>query len=255
MRPVLVQSAMPLEVELLVSSLEGAMSDGSSVCPVTRGFIGDTLVLCSSGGVGKANAAATAATLIERHSPAMIIITGCGGAYPGSGLATGELAVASDEIFGDEGVIDPDGWHDLTFMSLPVHTRDGVSCYNSIPLSRHAAERAVQLADSLGVRLVRGRFVTVSTCSGTGDRGLELVRQHQAVCENMEGAAIALAALRYGIPCLEIRGISNLVEDRDMSRWNIPVAVENAQRFVLKVIEGLNRADAASHKGKAIPEV
>jgi futalosine hydrolase len=41
------------------------------------------------------------------------------------------------------------------------------------------------------------------------------------------------------VDCLEIRGISNMVEDRDLSRWNIPLAVENAQRFVLKFIEAL----------------
>ena len=70
---------------------------------------------------------------------------------------------------------------------------------------------------------------------------MELARRYQAVCENMEGAAVALVALRYGIPCLEIRGISNLVEDRDMSRWDIGLAVEAAQRFVLKVIVELNR--------------
>jgi futalosine hydrolase len=99
----------------------------------------------------------------------------------------------------------------------------------------------MKLAGSHGVRLVRGRFVTVSSCSGTKERGQELARRHQAVCENMEGAAIALTALRYGIPCLEIRGISNLVEDRDLSRWDISRAVEAAQRFVIKIIEELSK--------------
>jgi futalosine hydrolase len=53
----------------------------------------------------------------------------------------------------------------------------------------------------------------------------------------MEGAAAALVALQYGIDCLEVRGISNLVEDRDLSRWNIQLAVEQAQRFVYRYIE------------------
>ena len=55
----------------------------------------------------------------------------------------------------------------------------------------------------------------------------------------MEGAAAAQVALRYGVDCLEIRGISNMVEDRDLLRWNISLAVENAQSFVLKFIEAL----------------
>jgi futalosine hydrolase len=71
----------------------------------------------------------------------------------------------------------------------------------------------------------------------------------------MEGAAIALVALRYGIPSLEIRGISNLVEDRDMSRWDIPAAVERCQRFLIKIIEELQRTEQHNTvAGRSIPE-
>ncbi len=254
MRPVLVQAAVPVELELLISGLEGARSDNAEVCPVTKGFIGETLVACAAGGVGKASAAATAATLIERHSPEMVIITGCGGAYPGSGLSVGDLAVASDEILGDEGVCTTDGWHDLRYMNLPVQTRGALSYFNSIPLSRHAAEKSLRLAESFGIHLSRGRFVTVSTCSGTTARGMELARLHQAICENMEGAAIALTALRYGIPCLEIRGISNLVEDRNISAWDIPAAVEKSQRFLVKIIEDLQHSGITRQTSCPIPE-
>jgi futalosine hydrolase len=38
---------------------------------------------------------------------------------------------------------------------------------------------------------------------------------------------------------MEIRGISNMVEDRDLSRWDIAGAAEKAQRFVLRFIEAL----------------
>jgi futalosine hydrolase len=241
MKPALVLSAVPRELELLVNTLHDPYTDAYAMYGVTEGRIGATNLACCAGGVGKSNAAAAATALIERYRPGLVISTGCGGAYPGSGLTVGNLAVASDEIFGDEGVVSPDGWLDLKQMGLPMLQEGGRSWYNTIPLARHEAEKAVQLADSHGLQLVRGRFVTVSSCSGTKARGQELARRYQAICENMEGAAIALVAMRYGIPCLEIRGISNLVEDRDMSRWNIGLAVESAQRFVIKVLEELNR--------------
>lgn len=255
MKPLLVQAAVPRELELLIGSLEGSRASESGVYPTTEGFLGEARLICCAGGVGKANAAAAATALIERHRPGLVIITGCGGAYPGSGLSVGGLAVASDELFADEGAETPDGWLDLRAMQLPLYTQGTQHYYNTIPLSRHAAEKAMQLADSHGVRLIRGRFLTVSTCSGTRERGLALSRRHQAICENMEGAAIALVALRYGIPCLEIRGISNLVEDRDLSRWDLPRAVEAAQRFVIKVIEDLQRpAPAAELEPHTVPE-
>ena len=242
MRPILVQTAVPRELELLVHSLEGCRNSDDGIFPVSEGFLGDTRLICCAGGVGKANAAATTAALIERQRPELVISTGCGGAYPGSGLAVGDLAVASDELFADEGVETPTGWLDLQAMQLPLYAQKNHCYYNTIPLSRLSAEKAMQLAENHGVRLVRGRFLTVSSCSGTQARGAALSRRYQAICENMEGAAVALVALRYGIPCLEIRGISNLVEDRDLSRWDLPRALETVQRFVIKILEDRQRS-------------
>jgi len=245
MKPILVQAAVPCELELLLTTLEGSCCSESGVYTTTEGFLGDSRLICCAGGVGKANAAAATTSLIERHRPSLLIITGCGGAYPGSGLTVGDLAVASDELFADEGVATPAGWLDLRAMQLPLYTQKNQQYFNTIPLSRHAAERAMQLADTHGVRLTRGRFLTVSACSGTKARGIELSRRHQAICENMEGAASALVALRHGTPCIEIRGISNLVEDRDLSRWDLPRATEVAQRFIIKIIEDLQRPSPA----------
>lgn len=242
MKPILILSAVPREIELLIGSLEEPYDEKSTICPVTEGLLASSRLVCCAGGIGKANAASVTTSLIERYHPQLVITTGCGGAYPGSGLSVGDLAVASDEVFGDEGVLTPTGWLDMKDMGLPLFSDEGRSWYNSIPLARHEAQKAMKLAESHGVQLTRGRFVTVSCCSGTKARGLELAKRYQAICENMEGAAIALTALRYGIPCLEIRGISNLVEDRDMSRWDIGRAVEAAQRFVMKVVEEIHKS-------------
>jgi futalosine hydrolase len=184
----------------------------------------------------------------------MVINTGCAGAYPASGLSIGGLAVASDEILGDEGVQTSGGWHDLQYMGIPSLIHCSRLYHNSIPLSRHASEKAMRLADSLGVKLVRGRFITVSTCSGSRQRGEELYQRFQGICENMEGAAIAQVSLRYGINCLEIRGISNMVDERDLKTWDIPRAVEAAQRFVLKYIEELERPLPQMGLNRPIPD-
>lgn len=238
MQPTLIMAAVPRELALLNAALEDVVVT-TGAFPASEGFIGPSRLVCCAAGIGKANAAAASAVLIEQYQPRRIIITGCGGAYPGSGLAVGDLAIASEELFGDEGTVTPRGWLDLKQMGLPLLQLGEQNWYGTIPLALHETEKVLQLADSHGLRLTRGRFVTVSTCSGTKERGLELARRYQAICENMEGAAISLNALRYGVPCLEIRGISNLVEDRDLSRWEIDRAVESAQRLVIKVIAEL----------------
>lgn len=236
MKRIAIITAMPQEISLLSAALEDRKNDGAEYYPCESGIIGRHEVLLCAGGVGKANAASAITSIIERHSPSLVIVTGCAGAYLGSGLSIGDLAVATDEIFADEGSASPAGWLDMRSLNLPLHTNGKQAYFNSIPLSKHPAEQAMQLAEFFGVKMIRGRFATVSTCSGVRSIGNELSKRHQVICENMEGAAIALICLRYGTPCLEIRGMSNLVEDRDPARWDIPKAVEAAQRFVLKLI-------------------
>ena len=241
MKPILILAATTQEIALLEHALGCSAQRNAAAFEYVEGSLGHQPVVICAGGIGKINAAAATAVLIEHCQPRLVINTGCAGAYLASGLTVGQLAVASDEFLGDEGVLTSAGWQDLHFMGIPTLIRGERLYHNAIPLSRHPAERAMQLADYCGVRLKRGRFITVSTCSGSRQRGEVLAREFHGICENMEGAAVAQVCLRYGIDCLEIRGISNLVDERDMKTWDIPRAVEAAQRFVLKYLEEMDR--------------
>jgi futalosine hydrolase len=254
MKPIVIIAAVPQEIELLEKALEYSGRVTAGGYEYVEGTIGNVRVVVCAGGVGKVNAASTTAVMIERYQPQLVINTGCAGAYRGSGLSIGNLVVASEEVLADDGVLVAEGWKDLRYMNIPSMTQGGGSCYNILPLSRHASEKAMQLADYYGVFLMRGRSATVSTCSGTSHYGAELSQRWNALIENMEGAAVAQVCLRCGIDCLEIRGISNLVEERDLKKWNIPRAVEAAQRFVLKYIEEMDRPDI-SPIPKATPEI
>ncbi len=254
MKPILILAAVPLETALLEGALEKPARCKTAALDYREGHLGRLPVTVCSGGVGKVNAAMAAASLIERVRPGLVINTGCAGAYPGSGLTIGGLAVASDETMGDEGVLARDGWHDFQEMGLAAVARGSRHYFNRFPLSRHAAEKAMQLAEYFGVVLMRGSFVTVSTCSGTRQRGEELASRLGGIAESMEGAAVAQVCLRYGVDCLEIRGISNMVEDRDLKTWDIPRAVEAAQRFVLKYVEEMDRPEDSSFP-RATPEL
>ena len=68
----------------------------------------------------------------------------------------------------------------------------------------------------------------------TKKRAAEISARFKAICENMEGAAIAHICCLYKIPCIEIRGISNMVEARDVSKWDFKLAAENCQKALIE---------------------
>lgn len=239
MKPVIVTAATTQELALLISSLEGRERFQLCRRDAYRGEVGGRPVIAVTTGIGKVNTAAAVAVVLEKYPSELLINTGCAGAYPGSKLAVGDLAMARNEVFGDEGVATGDGWRSLELIGIPVVERSGVGYFNRYPLTGWAADKAAYVAQAAGVTLQCGTFVTLSTVSGTTARGAELAHRFQAICENMEGAAAVQVAVNYGVDCLEVRGISNLVEDRDLSRWDIPLAVERAQTFVLRFIASL----------------
>ncbi|HLO25692.1 MAG TPA: futalosine hydrolase, partial [Geobacteraceae bacterium] len=208
MKPVIVTAATPRELSLLISVLEGKERFQVAHRDAYRGEIEGRPAILAVTGIGKVNTAIAVTALLERFEPELLVNTGCAGAYRGSGLAVGDLALATDEMFGDEGVRALDGWHNLELIGIPAVERKGVSYFNRFPLTRWALDKAVYVAASAGEPIHQGTFVTVSTVSGTLERGEELSIRSGGICENMEGGAAAQAALLYGVDCMEVRGVS-----------------------------------------------
>jgi futalosine hydrolase len=82
----------------------------------------------------------------------------------------------------------------------------------------------------------RVSFVTVSMCTGTDDSAREIEARTAGAVESMEGAAVAHVAHLHGIPVGEVRGISNIVTNRDINAWKLKDAAAAAQEAVLSWI-------------------
>jgi futalosine hydrolase len=198
----------------------------------------DRRILLMHTGIGKVNAAHAATAIIERFQIQCMIHFGIGGAYPGSGLTTGDIAVATHEIFGDEGVFGEKDREGMKRIGIPLVTTRKRTFFNTYTLDRKLLQKAQSsLAGTATVR--KGKFVTLSAVSGTQRRARELEKRFHAICENMEGAALAQVCTMYGIPLLAIRGISNIAGVRDKRRWDFRGAADNCQKAVLEVIKSL----------------
>jgi futalosine hydrolase len=186
-------------------------------------------------GIGTVNAAHALTCQLEQQLPDLVIQFGIGGAYVPTGLPIRSVVLATEEVYGDVGVVTPEGWKPVDEIGIPLVHGDPPR-FNRFPLDPQLVATAAEIC---GVR--SGTFVTVSQCSGVQAVGDALHSRFNALCESMEGAAAAHICTLYDVPFLEVRGISNLVEDRQPARWDIPGAADAAQSALIKIISNMPR--------------
>lgn len=170
-------------------------------------------------GIGAVNAAQALARFLEREGAAAIVVCGVGGAYPGTGLAVGDVVSAESEYYGDLGAGSPAGFLDLRALGLPL-VEGPNPLYNLLPMQLFPTAR-------------RAPFVTVNTATGRDEDARAIAARTGGAVESMEGAAIAHVAHLRGLPVGEVRGISNLVGDRDRGAWRVAEAARAAQEALL----------------------
>lgn len=188
-------------------------------------------------GVGPVAAALATQRALAQAPARLVISAGIGGAYPGSGLRPGDLAVSSVMVQADLGAWDGDGFMPLGALGLSV--RPDAAQDAAFPAWVRAPQVAVRAGAALGPAL------TLSGVTGSLAQAAALeVRHPGALCEGMEGAGVAHAALLAGVPALEVRGISNPVGPRDRQAWRIPEALEATRRGVLAALEELLISEA-----------
>ncbi len=86
------------------------------------------------------------------------------------------------------------------------------------------------------------RGITTNKSHGSESSIAEINQKFSAHVESMEGAAVFYVCNWLGVPCYQIRAISNFVEPRDSSKWNIPLALENLKESILPVLKKLSVA-------------
>ncbi len=97
----------------------------------------------------------------------------------------------------------------------------------------------LKTSNSTGIfDLKKVKSITSNKSHGSKSSIDHIKGKYTAQVESMEGAAVIYVCKWFGIPCYQIRAISNYVEPRDSAQWNIPLALENLKKSVL---EGLKK--------------
>ncbi|WP_336830414.1 futalosine hydrolase [Sphingobacterium multivorum] len=119
--------------------------------------------------------------------------------------------------------------------------------HNFIPIDQLGYGRSTFTSSLLNDKELRlpflkhGEGITVNKVHGSTESIEKIKKLHpDSLVESMEGAAVFYAADKMTIPVIEIRGISNYVERRNRATWNIPLAIMNSNKALIKTLEYLN---------------
>lgn len=188
-------------------------------------------------GVGPLEAAVTTTRfLAEYHTNIRGVVNfGIGGAYlpadPRQSVGILGLCLAHRETLGDYGV--------CTELGIEAFGDPAVGGSIEFPLDEALFRKAQDMFQKHRIPHSSGTFVTVNGASGTARRGNWLRDRFDAICENMEGGAIARVCQEFSLPMLEIRVISNMVEDRPGTPWRMAEACQLAAHGASVIIKGL----------------
>lgn len=180
-------------------------------------------------GVGPGATAMNLTRAMEKQRPCVTIIVGIGGGCPGADAGTKDVFLAESEAYGDLGRCTAGG---VESVNIPFEGPEIV-----FPIrEKWPAYLASGLHDVLAeLKVKTAPMVTVSCASANFERAMEIGLRFGAAVENMEGAAAAQVCNRYGVPLLELRGVSNIAGDPERSKW----VVEEALNKTVMALSGI----------------
>ena len=228
------------EVSSLIGRIDNAHSASLGGRNIVSGYIGDKHVKIIVTGPGIANTVQALTAAVENARPALIIQTGCGGAFKEAGLATGDIGIATEEIDIYLG-IEPES-KKIPLMKLPfaIIKNNKFEITNRYPVNNDMVNNACDIIKNNmkidNTTIKKGPFVTVSTITATDERAKKIFEEFMPCMENMEGTGAAHTAIHYGIPFLEIRSASNIVGKRNPDSWKLDVAFEKGSQAVYQFI-------------------
>ena len=179
-------------------------------------------------GVGSISTAWTMKQWISTNrKPDLAINAGIAGSYKEE-LETGDIVMPVTDCFADAGIEDGDN-----FLTL---SEAGLTSADEFPFIKgflFADNRYSVLMKNL-LRPVSA--ITVNTATGSEVTRARLIKKFNPDIETMEGAAFFYICSRESIPFLALRAISNNVETRNKSKWNIPFALDNLTSKLNEII-------------------
>ena len=195
--------AMQQEVETLLGVLENCKTENRGGCTFYAGQLEGLEVVIVQCGVGKVNAAMCAQILCDRYQVTHIVNTGIAGSLCAD-LDIGDLVVSRDAMYHD---------FDCVHFGYEMGKVPGMDT-----VAFPADERLIRFAFAAAEEVNPGHTKIGRVASGdlfVAEKNAKnaIIEKTGALCTEMEGAAIAHAAYKNGVPFVILRAISDKADD------------------------------------------
>ncbi len=180
-------------------------------------------------GIGQLQTSFGLTKKLTEQSYDFVLQAGIAGAYNRS-LSLGSVVEVESENLYDLCIQDKDGYEtdffDAGFLELntPPFANKNLT---PIPYPNWSSD--LQKVSSITVNKVHGEANAIQ----------KVMNSYNPDIENMEGAALFYVCSMLQIPCAQIRSISNYVEPRNRSNWDIPLAIKALNDFLILKINAL----------------
>ena len=203
-KPIGIIGAMDNEIELLKSSMEIRMMESIAGMTYYCGTLCGKEAVLVRCGVGKVNAAICAQLLITHFGVGRIINTGVAGSLDRE-INIGDLVVSTDAV-----------QHDMDCQSLGyargIIPDNEFSVFPADEAMRRSAVESARIA-APEKRVYEGRVASGDQFIADNARKQAIIKEHGAICCEMEGAAIGQVCAQNRVPFVIIRAISDKADN------------------------------------------
>ena len=228
----------PTDVERVGVGDVGGNRDGTAVTEIC--------------GFGPVAAGARTAQLLSRIRPRRVVLVGIAGTYDEHRLPVGAAATFDEVVLDGVGTGQGASFRDAAALGFAHWPGSDDTCRDPVgesllldplPGSDSAASPTSAMA---AVRWRRPWLpdprhrLLVTTCAASASPSEAAARRgtyKDALAEDMEAFAVALACALHRVPVSVVRGISNVAGDRQRSNWKVEAALRGAARLLEDVLE------------------
>ncbi len=219
---ILVTAATEAEIAL---SIKHIASIGNEVKPLVFEYNGHIIAFAVTG-VGMVATTYHLTRILNAEQYDMVLQAGIAGTFDRD-IALGEVMAVRSDRLADMGAEDGDSFIDIFDLGLTEP--------DEAPFTRKMLVNPYNM-DELEVRLKAGDAITVNTVTGSRNSVDRLQKLYPAMLESMEGAAFHYVCLCENVRFVQIRAVSNYIEQRNRDAWEIGLAINNLNECLVKYI-------------------